>query len=177
MVASHWRRRYPVFTFLALFAVFMGLLAAFALLTPFCDRYFPHYLALSARLSGHILNFFSQDVTVRDASILSPAFSITVKRGCDAIEPTALFICAILAFPSPVSRKIAGIVAGTLFLAILNILRIVTLFMVGAYLPRAFNMMHFDVWQGLFIFLAILLWMVWLLWTARKPVLRQKPPG
>jgi len=165
----------PVFLFLLIFGVLMGLFYAFALFTPFYERHFPYYLGFNARLSGYILGFLGQDITVLGTSISSPAFSITVKQGCDAIEPTALFICAVLAFPSPFSKKIAGIVAGTLLLAILNIVRIVTLFVVGTYLPSVFELMHVDVWQGLFIFLAILFWVFWLLWTEKSQVLRQNP--
>ena len=170
-----WSRRHPVFLFLALFAALMGLFYALALFTPFYERHFPYYLGFNAKLSGYILGFFGQDITVEGASIFSPVFSITIKLGCDAIEPTALFICAVLAFPAAFSKKIVGIVAGTLLLAILNLVRIVTLFLVGLYLPRAFNIMHVDVWQGLFIFLAILFWVLWMLWTGKSQMLRQNP--
>ena len=170
-----WSRRHPAFLFLAFFAALMSVFYALALFTPFYERHFPYYLGFNARLSGYILGFLGQDITVRGASIFSPAFSITVKQGCDAIGPTALFICAVLAFPAAFSKKIAGIVAGTLLLAILNLIRIVTLFLVGLYLPRAFNITHVDVWQGLFIFLAILFWVLWLLWIGRNQVFRQNP--
>jgi exosortase H (IPTLxxWG-CTERM-specific) len=159
-----------VFVFLLIFGVLMGLLYAFALLTPFYERHFPYYLGFNARLSGYILKFIGQDITVGDASIFSPGFSITIKQGCDAIEPTALFICAVLAFPAAFPKKIAGIVAGTLLLAILNLVRIVTLFLVGLYLPSVFELMHADVWQGLFIFFAISLWGLWLLWIGKSQV-------
>ncbi len=169
-MAVGWRGRHPVFMFLFVFATLMGLFYAFALFTPFYERHFPHYLGFNARLSGHILAFLGQDITVRGASISSPAFSVTIKQGCDAIEPTALFVCAVLAFPGILSKKIVGVITGTLLLAFLNLIRIVTLFLVGVYLPRAFELMHIEVWQGLFIFLAILLWVFWLLWTGKSQV-------
>lgn len=168
-----WSRQHPVFLFLVVFAGLMGVFYALALFTPFYERHFPYYLGFNARLSGYILGFLGQDITVWDTSISSPALFITIEHGCDAIEPTVLFICAVLAFPSPFSKKIAGIITGSLLLGVLNIVRIVTLFMVGTYWPRAFNVMHVDVWQGLFIFLAILFWVFWLLWTGKNQVTRQ----
>jgi exosortase family protein XrtM len=167
---KEWPGQHPVFLFLVGFAALMGLFYAFALFTPFYGRHFPSYLGFNARLSGYILGFLGQNITVQNASISSPAFSITVKQGCDAIEPTALFICAVLVFPAAFSKKIAGIVTGTLLLAILNLVRIVTLFLVGLYLPSVFELMHVDVWQGLFIFLAIVFWVLWLLWTGKSQV-------
>jgi exosortase/archaeosortase family protein len=168
-----WSRQHPVFLFLVVFAGLMGVFYAIALFTPFYERQFPYYLGFNARLSGYILGFLGQNITVWGTSISSPAFSITIKHGCDAIEPTVLFICAVLAFPLPFSKKIAGIITGSLLLGIINIVRIVTLFVVGAYWPWAFDVMHVDVWQGLFIFLAILFWIFWLLWTGKNQVTRQ----
>jgi len=173
MVTGWLSAHRPVFVFLLIFGVLMSLFYALVLFTPFYKRHFPSYLGFNARLSGHMLGFLGQDITVRGASISSPAFSITVQRGCDAIEPTVLFICAVLAFPSPFSKKITGIITGSLLLGVLNIVRIVTLFVVGIYWPRAFNVMHLDVWQGLFIFLAIVFWVFWLLWTGKNQVTGQ----
>ena len=174
---ASWRRRHPVFLFLTSFAALMGLFYLFALFTPFYDRHFPYYLHLNAKLSGYILGFLGQDITVRHASVSSPAFSITVRQGCDAIEPTVLLVCAVLAFPLPFARKMAGIIAGVLFLAILNLVRIITLFMVGIYLPRVFELMHVDVWQGLFIFFAVVFWILWILWSMQSLNSKQRIPG
>ena len=148
----------------------MGLFYVFAFVSPFYDRHFPYYLGLNAKLSGYILGLLGQDVTVRDTSISSPAFSVTVKQGCDAIEPTALFICAVLAFPAPFASKIPGIIVGALFLAVLNLIRIVTLFLTGVYFPNAFQFMHIEVWQVIFIPLAVLFWILWLLWATQSQI-------
>jgi exosortase H (IPTLxxWG-CTERM-specific) len=163
-----WSGRHPVFSFLTVFAILMGLFYAFALFTPFYERHFPRYLDFNARLSGYILKFLGQDITVSGASISSPAFSVAIRQGCDAIEPTVLFICAVLAFPAPFPSKIPGIITGTLFLAVLNLVRVVTLFLTGVYFPDAFQFMHVEAWQGLFIFLAVLSWVLWLLWTGKN---------
>ncbi len=173
IIKKKWSERRPVLLFLVVFAALMGLFYALAMFTPFYERHFPYYLGLNARLSGYVLKLLGHDITVTGSSISSPAFSIIVKRGCDAIEPTALFACAVLAFPAPFHKKIVGVAAGTLLLAILNLVRIITLFLAGLYLPSVFELMHIDVWQGLFIFLAIVFWVFWLLWTGKNQVLQQ----
>jgi exosortase/archaeosortase family protein len=58
-----------------------------------------------------------------------------------------------------------------LLLLILNLVRIVSLFLIGVYFHRIFDLTHIDVWQALFIFLAVLLWILWLLWETRSQVL------
>ncbi len=169
-------RHKPVFIFLLIFGVLMCLFYMVVVFTSFYEHPFTSYLGFNAKISGRVLNLFGQDVTVRGMSISSLAFSITLKRGCDAIEPTALFICAILAFPAAFIKKVAGVIAGALLLAVLNVVRIVTLFLVGFYLPSFFELMHADIWQGLFIFLAIFFWIIWLLWLSKSQTLPAPNP-
>ena len=58
-----------------------------------------------------------------------------------------------------------------LALAVLNLIRIVTLFLIGVYFRKFFHMMHIDVWQALFILLTISLWFLWAWWAtgAKRP--------
>jgi exosortase/archaeosortase family protein len=90
--------------------------------------------------------------------IFSPAFSISIARGCDAIEAMALFASALLAFPARWRPKLIGLLGGIVALFLLNIIRIVTLFLTGVYFPKAFEIMHLDVWQALFLLFAVGLW-------------------
>lgn len=147
----------------------MALFYTFVIFTPFYKKdLFLSCLPFNARVSGAILSLLGQDITVAGTSVSSPAFSICVDSGCDGIEPIALFVCAVLAFPAVFLRKIPGIIAGTLLLAILNFVRVVSLFLVGVYFPKAFLFMHLDVWQAMFILLAIVFWILWLRWATQS---------
>ncbi len=160
--------RYPVLWFLLIFGILASTFYTLTFFMPFCnERFFPLVLGLTARLSGIVLAFLGQDITVNGMLISSPAFTVRIVRGCDAVEPTILFACAVLAFPLPWITKIPGIVAGTLILTILNLVRIVSLFLIGVYAPSIFGVMHVDVWQGVFILLALMLWILWLLWATQ----------
>ncbi len=53
-------------------------------------------------------------------------------------------------------------------LLLLNLVRIVSLFYIQIHFPRAFEVMHIEVWQVLFIFLAIALWALWAWWAVRR---------
>ena len=55
---------------------------------------------------------------------------------------------------------------------VLNLVRVISLFLVRIYSPKAFETMHLDVWQALFIFLAIVLWAVWASRMSRKRMLQ-----
>jgi exosortase H (IPTLxxWG-CTERM-specific) len=167
-------QRRSVLVFLVTFGLLMGLFYAIVAFTPFYERAFSWYLGFNARFSGVLLTFLGQNITVEGNAICSPHFSVRVVRGCDAVEATVLFICAILAFPAPFLRKIPGIIAGMLLLAILNFIRIVSLFLVGVYFPRAFDIAHLEVWEGLFIVSAVIFWVIWLLWATQRPIERQR---
>jgi len=46
--------------------------------------------------------------------------------------------------------------------------RIISLFLCAVHWKSAFNIMHLDVWQALFIFLAILFWALWAAWAVKR---------
>jgi exosortase/archaeosortase family protein len=165
-----------VFQFLLVFAL---LLAAFYLViafVPFYNRHFvPRYHHLITNVAGLLLTSLGQQVVTTGTSIGSAQFAVSIVSGCDAVEPIALFVCAILVFPAPVFRKILGAILGTSLLLLSNLARIVSLFLIGRYSPRIFEVVHVDVWQALFVFLALLLWIVWLLWATRIPRTASRP--
>jgi exosortase H (IPTLxxWG-CTERM-specific) len=165
--ASRPHGKHPILRFVVLFGVCMGIIYALTATSYFDKKGWVPYLNLNARLSGSILEFLGRDVTVSGRSISSAGASIQVERGCDAIHPSALFVSAILAAPASLRRKIFGMLVGTTLLMMINLIRIITLFYVRLHRPDLFELMHAEVWQALFIFLAILLWIVWALWATR----------
>ena len=137
----------------------LGMIILFYLVTllPFFQAYiFPAILNVNASIAGVMLNLIGQGVTVSGASVTNEVFSLSVAQGCDALEPIALFISVVIAFPETRRHKIRGILVGTLVLFAINQIRIISLFFVGAYAPGAFHVMHVDVWQVAFIILALL---------------------
>lgn len=117
---------------------------------------------LYAAISGLLIQVLGYDVQVSGDQIYSNAFSISVKKGCDAAEPMAIFIAGILSFPASARKKFTGLLIGLSVLFILNIVRVLTLFLTGIYLPDLFEALHIAVWQVVFIIVAILLWFLWL---------------
>ena len=162
-------RRHPGLRFMLIFAILASAFYVITFFTPFCRQHLvPSSLRWTARLAGTVLACLGQEITVTDIFISSPRFSVQIVQGCNAMEPIALFACAVLAFPSPLRRKIPGIVLGSLCLAVLNCVRIVSLFLIGTYAPGIFHLMHVDVWQGMFVLFAMVLWLLWLPWAMQR---------
>ncbi len=159
------RAEYPILRFITLFAILMAVFYLSTTTPFFQNDLLPIYLQLIAKLAAIALNVLGQNVTVVDTMILSSQFSINVVRGCDAIEPTVLFITAVLAFSTPILLKIPALIIGTVFLFFINLIRIISLFFVGIYYPKILDIMHIEVWSTLFILLAMLFFVLWLLWV------------
>lgn len=116
-----------------------------------------------SRISSAVLNIFQQGTTVSGANISSIDFSIAVKKGCDALAPMILYIFSIVFFPANKKAKIKGLLIGLPVLAVLNVIRIISLFLVGKYGNQMlFDIFHVDIWQIVFIVLTLVLWSLWL---------------
>ncbi len=122
-----------------------------------------------AYLSGKILyltgysNFVAGDIISSGTSL-----SVSIKKGCDAAEPMAIFVAAVIAFPATYKSKFAGLLFGIPILFLLNIVRVFTLFIAGVHYPDFFETMHLAVWQVLFIIFAIMLWVLWIKLMVKK---------
>lgn len=158
----------PVLRFVVLFVLLIGLFQLFMAWTPVIETVFPGYLRVNAQLSGAIIGIFEDGVRVNGNSISSPNASLSIERGCDAVEPSALFIAGVLAFPATFVSKIPGMLLGTVCLMVLNLARIISLFFVRMHFPSLFEIMHIDVWQTLFVLLAILFWILWAMRAVRS---------
>lgn len=159
--------------FLVIFAVLMGVYYTATTTAAVKERFFPWYLTLNADASVVVLHTVGIDYVKRiQHGLNSPKGSINVERGCDAVEPTALFVSAVLASPVAWMSKLPAVVVGTLILAVVNVIRIVSLFLSAVYWRAAFDILHLDVWQAAFIFLAILMWALWASWAVRRQAVR-----
>jgi len=69
----------------------------------------------------------------------------------------ALFVAAIVSFPAILKKKIIGIIIGLMIIFLLNIIRIIALFLTGTYMPSLFKVIHIGVWQVIFILIALAL--------------------
>jgi len=170
--------QHSVLKFLVIFGILLAVFYVFTAFSQFYSkRFLPSYHHWIAEVSGSLLATLGLDTTVTGVSIYSPKFSVNIVRGCDAVEAIALYVCAVLAFPLPFLKRLPGMIAGALLLSVLNLVRVVSLFLIGVYSRRIFDLMHIDVWQAIFIFLAVLLWILWLLWATPSQVVAQSASG
>jgi exosortase H (IPTLxxWG-CTERM-specific) len=165
---SWWEQKGPVVKFVGGATLLAAAYYAVTLTAFFKRAFLPAYLHLTAEIANALLHALGLPTTVSGRVISSDRFAIEIARGCDGLDPAALFLAAVLAFPARWSRKTTGVLLGVPFLLLMNLVRVVSLFLVGAYWPNLFELMHIDVWQVLFILLAILCWVLWLRWGVHE---------
>jgi len=149
---------------------FFGLMCIFYALwiTPFFQQYVVANVAIFyAQISTLFLSIFQLPVKAVGDSLTSVDFSMSIKNGCDAIEAIAILLCAMAIYPSSWKNKSIGLLVGLVLLVILNIIRIISLYFIGVYIPSLFEVMHVSVWQVLFIAFPVLIILRWINWTKK----------
>lgn len=162
---EEWNARSAILRPLLFFVLIMGTFYA-VWATPFFQKNILSKIASGNALFGsYLLNIFGLNTQSLGEQIMNSQFSVNVKAGCDGLEAIMICVAGILVFPSNWSQKLKGIVLGVAFLLLLNLIRIASLFATGIYYPKAFDFMHLDFWQVVFIVLAILTVLLWIQWV------------
>ena len=130
------------------------------------------FTALVAKTSGWLLDVIGQDVTMHGTQIVSSRFAVDIKNGCNGLETVVVFGSAVLAFPAAWRPKLLGLLGGVAAIQLINLVRVVALFLTGAYFPSFFDSSHTVVWQSIVVACGVLLFLVW---AARFAAPRQQP--
>jgi len=158
---SFWRRNRREITFLALFVVLLGGSFSLISLNWINDHAIEPFTGGIARLSGAVLNLLGQHVALHGTVIQGPHFAVNIRNGCNGIEAMLIFLSAVLAFPASWRSRLAGLALGILAIQAINLVRVVSLYLTGAYLPRFFDASHTVIWQSVVILCGVLLWVLW----------------
>lgn len=166
--------RRPQVVFLLKF--FVVLIAAYLFIAwnPVNDRVIVPFTAMIAKASGAVLHAIGQDVVTTGTTIRGARFGVNVNNGCNGVEAMLILLASIVAFPASMKARAAGLALGALVVQLLNAVRIVSLYLLGVYQPRLFELFHTAVWQIIIILSAIVFF---LFWSARVAPNRLAPRG
>lgn len=166
ILSSWWKEKHPALMFVIKFMLLYGFFYTAISFLYYKTNIHLFITQINAHISNFFLNLFgAQTQVINQSTIQSSIFSINIKRGCDAVEAIALFTAAILAFPTTWSKKLIGILGGGFVLFMLNIIRIDSLYWIGTKSKFWFDIMHYDIWQFLFILCTVGLIFFWMQWT------------
>ena len=94
-------------------------------------------------------------------------FGYEISHGCTGLVPVALLATGIIAYRASVAKKIVGVLVGAPALLLLNLVRLVHLYVVGVRRPGWFAPLHEWVWELVVVLAAVGLWVAWLIWVDR----------
>lgn len=126
------------------------------------------YLELNVRATERLLRLLGVGASSEGLTLTAGGGSIVVRRGCDAVEPAALFLFAVLLFPASWPRRLGGALAGVALLSALNLVRLASLVLLQPRSEKAFQILHLAVWPTVMIACAVALWVMWAL-AAQRP--------
>jgi len=112
-------------------------------------------------VSATALRALGEPVLAEGTQIRSPGFAVDVKNGCNGVEAMLILVAAILAFPATARSRVLGIAAGTLVIQAANLVRVVSLFWLGAHHRELFDAFHTAVWQTALLLVAVGLFVFW----------------
>lgn len=128
------------------------------------------YTTFVAAVSRAALGLLGVDAESHGAVITSPGFSVTIRSVCNGLEVTAIFIAAVLAFPVGWRGRLVGLAIGYAAIFLVNIVRIVVLFLLGLHMPNVFESAHYYYAQGFVVLVTAVIWVVWVhAYTRRAP--------
>lgn len=145
-------------------AKFFGILVAAYLLiawNPVNDHVIVPFTEGIAVTSGALLKGIGQPVSTAGTTITSSRFGVNINNGCNGVEAMLILLASIVAFPASLKARTGGLLLGALVVQALNMVRIVSLYLLGAYQPRLFDLFHTAVWQVAIILAAIGFFLVW----------------
>lgn len=160
---QQWLRVPPMVRFILVFVVvLLALSVLFPWLSARYNEQMMMFMAATAWLVGKTLGLIGESVVITGRFISGQGFSIEVIEECTGIYEILIFWAAVMAYPSRWRAKLIGLFGGAVALILLNIIRMVFLFLVGEYQPAWFDFMHTYFWQATLILMITTVWIVWI---------------
>lgn len=125
------------------------------------DHVVEPFTAGVATTSRVALNAVGQGVDQEGTVLRNDRFAVNIENGCNGIETMIIFMAAVLAFPASWRSRLTGLGIGLVAIQGVNLVRVVALFLTGAYMPSLFDASHTVIWQTLVILSGVLLWLLW----------------
>jgi len=126
------------------------------------------YTTMIVHISAWLMKPFGIVQGINGSIIHLKGLSLDVLFGCNGLEAFLIYSVAILSFPAKIIKKVWGILIGFIVIQVLNVIRIAGLGLSGIYLKRYFEYIHIYVAQGIMIAVAMVLFLFWLNYAAKK---------
>ncbi len=125
------------------------------------DHFIAPYTEFVAATSRFALRLLGIEAYGRGSLISSPEFSVNIMNVCNGLEVTAIFLATVLGFPATRKSKLIGLAIGYPVIYLINIFRIIVLFILGFKMPNIFQTVHYYYAQAFVILATVGVWLIW----------------
>jgi exosortase/archaeosortase family protein len=122
------------------------------------------YLHVYAKAAGLAISLFDPRARVFGQEIVG-GFALRIVRDCDAMEANILYGAAVVAFSASWKQRGLGLGLGLLAIGVANVLRIVSLYLIGARWPSVFDTAHREIAPLAIVSVALFAFILWTSWT------------
>ena len=142
--------------------IFAAALAATAIVSgEMSGAWLDAFCAMLAQIAGFALTLIGVPASSDGAIVGADAFSAVIVPECSALNVIVLFGAAVLVYPTAIGARLRGLLLGVAALFALNIVRIVSLILIGIHYPHSLEDAHLWVWQTAMALAAIGLGIMW----------------
>jgi len=141
----------------------MLVVAIFALIYAADNVVVPHLNRHIAWATGLALRALGISAVSVGPVVSATGFAVEIKNNCNAIYEYGLYAAAVAAFPASAGAKLAGLLVGAGVLYAVNLVRVVSLLVLGIFARDWFEVSHLYAWQALFFTTVAACWFGWIL--------------
>lgn len=118
-----------------------------------------------AKASGATLRLIGQEI-IATGTVLAgeTGCAVSIRNGCNGVEAMMFLVAAIVAFPAPWRGKLLGAAGGIVLIQLLNLIRVVTLFLLQCHKREFFSTFHVAIWPALIGGATIGFFYMWINW-------------
>jgi len=162
--SGFWQRNGAAIRFVGVFLGVFGVLYAISVEVQWTVDLLVQPLTTAVTVaSAWVISLFEPGVVAAGSAITGPKFSVNILHGCNGTTPAAMIIAGVLAYPATWKARAFGLIVGSLWVQLVNLLRIVLLYELGRYgLVAAFESVHLYVAQVVVILATAAFWLYWI---------------
>jgi exosortase H (IPTLxxWG-CTERM-specific) len=162
--------RKPGFVFVARF--FAALIVFYLVIAapPVNDHVIVPFTEMIVTATAVVLRVIREPIVVAGTVIRTSNFALDVRNGCNAVEAMMLLAAAMIAFPATLRSRLTGLLAASVAIQLLNLVRVSSLVWLGQHHRKLFDVVHVAVWQTVVILAAVTMFIFWSLKFAKRPL-------
>jgi exosortase/archaeosortase family protein len=146
-------------------AVYVALVVALSnlLLLDVVDRALLEPVRLGiASAAGSVLELVAENVRVVGQRVFVGGSAVEIVNSCTGIDVGVFLASAMLVFPAPWRARAHGVLAALAIVLTVNFVRVLTLCLLNAGSPRAFELVHVYVWPAFISGVCLATLLVWI---------------